>query len=726
MLSTKEKQAFEKIADALKSKITPEIADSIIGYLEKQGIDKKTKPFFVDCLEELGTKGSNWHIDSKKVVNILDNLPDVWKNLITDDLVLLRVPQSDWHKYRDSKWVKENGMIEASFDNLVEALYEIIASIPTPDKPPSNIAALIRECEAKGRKDLGEKIQAQWEKVLEKYPATRLNWAAASTIGGNSIKKNVFGGELFVDWLAKQLKASPEAKEELKKEIPEIPVVAVPKGTPAIAIPKKGETPEDWKEAAAETAKMLVHAEKAFKSVEEFFAYLEKEIGDLKRKVEEYGPGGKKHLLKSGEPHSMSKRVPRWEAQLGAYEAKLKDVKAGITKAEKKFEEAAESYHVAPITTVEFENKAQDSLASVLEFILDIEDLEKQKVLLEKFKNSMERMEKDPKIAAEVQSSVVIAEGVGNFLELLWEKVSSFWDKAVSWAKGLVGAVDNFYEVAHMSGEPTEVSAAKAVASKNDLRQYFDKLTEVARKNKPAIVSEIDSYGVDMPIAVIQEFYYQDYAGLKEIEPGVQDWPDQEIFGDFDYWIVKQGNEFYLVDTQGYDYARYAARAVNVLKKSCQGIFSDEKAVKSTAAGKQFPVNDLCDLVDSREFVDRHPESDRSNMPNHPNWPVAEKVLAETFKELGQWTYYFDGSGGVFYAKTSKEELEDILNSEDYDGSNLLEVETAIPADSATNKMHFYGPGEDYPYQTLSLEEVNEEGGTEFKNWDEYFEADES
>lgn len=319
---------------------------------------------------------------------------------------------------------------------LDRILQKVIASIPTEQKPPSNLVSMMRQCESKGRPDLAQKIQDQWAKVLEKYPVTRLNWAAACKIGGSSVKKNVFGGMEFVDWL---LSEEPKAGS-----VESVPAVVIPKGTPAIAIPSAEETPEDWSNAAAETEQMLVHAEKAFKTVEEFLSYLTREIGDLKRKVGEYGPGGAKHLLKSGQPHSMAKRVPKWEAQLSAYEAKLETTRAKINAAETKLAAAAESYRVVPITTVAFEEKAQDSLADVLEFILDMTDLEKQKVLLAKFKENLAKQKE--KSAAGL---VVAADGsvVGDLLQNLWNKLTGYWDSVLEWAKGLTGAVDSFHKL---------------------------------------------------------------------------------------------------------------------------------------------------------------------------------------------------------------------------------------------------------------------------------------
>lgn len=334
---------------------------------------------------------------------------------------------------------------------LLRALAKLVlANVPTADKPPSNIASMVMQCKAKDRPDLGEKILVQWIKVLEKYPQTRVNWATACALGGNSIKKNVFGGMEFIDWLAEALGTKPEGKN--------IPAVEIPKGTPAIAIPTKDETPEDWQSAAEETAHMLKNAEKAFASVGEFIKYLEKEIGELKRKLGEYGPGGDKHTLKSGKPHSFVSKLPKWTAQLEAYEAKLAGVNKSIAETSSKFQKTVKDYDNAKVTTVAFESKVQDSLVDVLAFILDIQDLKKQKVLLDKFQENLKKLESE-------KSAASVLADAGDFLGGLWEKVVGFWDAVFSWVSKLTKSVDSFSSIVHIADK---AGAEAAWAPKED------------------------------------------------------------------------------------------------------------------------------------------------------------------------------------------------------------------------------------------------------------------
>jgi len=334
--------------------------------------------------------------------------------------------------------------------SLLRALAKVVtASLPpSPDRPPANLASMIKQCEAAGKPNLGKKILAQWAKVLDKYPDTKVNWGAATVIGGNSVKKNVFGGKEFIIWFKEATDAEPTDP---------VSVMEAPKGVPAIAIPKAGETIEDWKDAAKETEAMLKEAGKAFSTTEEFVAYLQKEIKDIQRKIEDYGPNGKKYLLKSGEPHAFAKRVPKWQAQLVAFSNKMTEIEAELGKAATKFGKSASDYKNTPVTTVEFEHKAQDSLADVLNFILDVQDIKKQAQLLDKFKESIKRLEDEKAVAN------IVTAGAGSFLETLWDRVANFWAKVIAWATNLMKSVDSFTALTQLSGNP-EMEAADAKA----------------------------------------------------------------------------------------------------------------------------------------------------------------------------------------------------------------------------------------------------------------------
>lgn len=114
-LPANEQKAFEKLADTLNTKITPKLGEIISKFLGAQGVDKQVKPFFVTCLEEIGTKGSTWRIPSEKILKILQFIPDNWKDtVVTDDLLLNRIPEKDWNKFRDGGWIKEHSKSEAA------------------------------------------------------------------------------------------------------------------------------------------------------------------------------------------------------------------------------------------------------------------------------------------------------------------------------------------------------------------------------------------------------------------------------------------------------------------------------------------------------------------------------------------------------------------------------------------------------------------------------------
>ena len=89
--------------------------------------------------------------------------------------------------------------------------------LPGINYPPANLAKMIKECATVGRADLGQAIMDQWNKVTVKYPEVHMSWGTATNIGTRSVKKNVFGGIEFSEWLNGQAAAKPAKKARAKK-----------------------------------------------------------------------------------------------------------------------------------------------------------------------------------------------------------------------------------------------------------------------------------------------------------------------------------------------------------------------------------------------------------------------------------------------------------------------------------------------------------------------------
>jgi hypothetical protein len=313
--------------------------------------------------------------------------------------------------------------------------YIVAASLPAEDYPPANIASFIKQCESLNRSDLADQIKMQWSKVLNKYPETRRNWATAVVIGGNSIKKNIFGGKEFVVWLKEQEELTT-AQKNAAKAIPTI--MQPPKGAPAIAIPKKDETPEEWAEEAAKTKEGLLAAKKAFTTVNDYIVYLEKEATDLKKKIGTYGPGGEKSTTKTGTPSKYADRVPKWQAVLKTTMEQIDETKKNFKEIEAEFKAAANNYNNAPITTVAFEKKAAAGVENILEVILNMKDLDKQRDLLSKLNDSLEKQKATGAVEAAAGDKVIAL--FKNFIEGL--------KNLKSWFLGLKKSVDAFGKLA--------------------------------------------------------------------------------------------------------------------------------------------------------------------------------------------------------------------------------------------------------------------------------------
>lgn len=326
-------------------------------------------------------------------------------------------------------------MLQA-FAAALKSRYIIFASVPAEDYPPANIAAMIKQCQALGREDLADQIRMQWAKVLNKYPATRLNWGAAVKIGGASLKKNIFGGNEFVVWLKEQQDLSPA---QVKNAQAVVSIMPPAQGTPALAIPKDGETVEDWKAEAAKTKESLIAARKGFSDVRKYIAFLEQEAHDLKQKIASYSKGGDKATTKGGKPHKLTERVPKWSIILASVVEQLEETKNKLQEAETGFKEAASNYNQAPLTTVAYEKKAQDNLSAVLELILDMKDLDKQKELLSKLNETLAKQ----KTTANVSEIVA-----GNLLDSLVTKLKAGFKALKNWLSGLNKSVNTFNKLA--------------------------------------------------------------------------------------------------------------------------------------------------------------------------------------------------------------------------------------------------------------------------------------
>lgn len=328
---------------------------------------------------------------------------------------------------------------------ILDTFKMLIASVPSEEDPPSNIAAMIEQCIALNRKDLAEPIATQWKKVLKKYPTSRLNLAAATKTGNMTIKKNIFGGKEFVVWLSEQEDLSPEIKKEAKK----ISAIApMPKNIPSIAIPKEGETAEDWQNAADETKLRISEARKAFKDVNHFILYLEKQFVDIQRKIRNYSLDDTKIKNKKGAYNSYIKRIPKWENELAAYIEQINGIKNTIKNAESEFITAEKSYNNAPITTIEFETKTQDSLDGVLEVILDMDDLEQQYKLLVKFNEALKKQKQKA-----TGSFEVYADFWGKLVDIFNSSISSLkigWAKILKWVTGLNKSIVGFNKFASL------------------------------------------------------------------------------------------------------------------------------------------------------------------------------------------------------------------------------------------------------------------------------------
>jgi hypothetical protein len=330
-----------------------------------------------------------------------------------------------------------------------------IAALPGKDYPPANLAKCIRICEEVNRKDLAEQIMQGWNKAFDKHAAAILKsrsengaWAAATVIGQNSVKKNVFGGKEFGLWLeAQKSGTAPAPSPKTLSEAKKIDVTEPPKGVPAIALPKPNETTEDWSAQAEKTKQYLNQIKEGLADNAKFVEVMEREMEEIKRKIADYGPGGAKAVTKGGKPHKFTERVKKWEVELTVYETKIAETKAGLEAVAKKFNVAEANYKTNPACTVEYEKQAQESLEGVLEVLLNMKDKKKQKEMLGKFNDMFKDMQSGDK-AASMDREAGFWDTMTDAVDSVVSFLTSAWKALTAWIKSLFVSVDKFDHIA--------------------------------------------------------------------------------------------------------------------------------------------------------------------------------------------------------------------------------------------------------------------------------------
>lgn len=327
-----------------------------------------------------------------------------------------------------------------SFRSLVFAKYLVIAGLPDTDYPPANWAAAMKNLKSMGREDLAGQLMDYWNSFLVKYPESKIKeWKCVVPHFNNSIKKHLFNGKTYEEWLAGQHEISP-VQRKVAKEVSK--VEAPPKGTPACAIPNPKETADEYQAAMKQTKGRLDEVRSSISNVKDFISALESESKKLQTKIEKWEGS----TTKGGSPTEYSKRVPSWKAELKLYQDQIALAKTEMEATETKFQEAAKSYEKSPVATVKFEDEVQKSLKKILDFIMDIDDLEEQQKMLAKFGATIDKQKGKGKPKSE--GSVRVEADVHSALSAIASKLKSAWKALKSWLKGFDGAIDKFSELA--------------------------------------------------------------------------------------------------------------------------------------------------------------------------------------------------------------------------------------------------------------------------------------
>lgn len=344
--------------------------------------------------------------------------------------------------------------IKEQYNKLKELYMKLAGSPPAKDYPPQQIATYIKMCKEVGRDDLGQKIMDGFNNSLEKYSSKIFSyrnstdmWKACVPIVTNSITKNVFKYKTFQEWLKSETENAPSAVLQKAKSLGD-----GLDGIPAIAIPKKEETIDDWAAQAEKTKERIANIKMNMNNNSAFIATFQEEISDLKRKIEEYGPGGSKGKTKSGKPSALASRIPGWKRDLELIETAVNEAKSELEKAKKKFDKAEDTYRSSNVITVEFEKRSQSMLDVLSKSILNEPDFEKQKDMLKKFNELVKKLDEEGGKAASMERSAAFWDTISKALTSVVDYFASAWKALKKWTGSILSKIDDFEKFATEQG----------------------------------------------------------------------------------------------------------------------------------------------------------------------------------------------------------------------------------------------------------------------------------
>lgn len=346
-------------------------------------------------------------------------------------------------KILDEKSRKKSACKKLSLWDKVSKIIE--SSIPQKNYPPANIGSYIKQCKAKGREDLAQLIMNQWNSLLDKLGSNpmRASWPAMTKYGSNSVKKHVFGGKDFIDWLNSQLEE--ELTKEEEKQIKKIkePKIKAPK----IAIPKDNETIDDWKKQEQKTQVEIKKTLSSFDEANIMIDLYKQQIIDAEKKIEMYDVGGPKHFKKDGvTPVKFFERIPKWKQQIEECKIQISQLESSVKGGKESFEDSTKGYNNAQVITVDFEKAAQESLDEMQQYLIKLVK-DKNWKLIENISKDLAKDTDLKKVA-----SFDIEAGILDKITDGFKSIGKFVMNIISWIKGFRKSVSTFHEIAYNVG----------------------------------------------------------------------------------------------------------------------------------------------------------------------------------------------------------------------------------------------------------------------------------
>lgn len=95
---------------------------------------RNVQQFLKDIFEELDNPKTKWEIETEDVLEFLDSIGSgLRRSLITDNVILYKLPRDEWRRYRSDEWVRKATTYLSDLHPKMKLAADLVTAIPRID-----------------------------------------------------------------------------------------------------------------------------------------------------------------------------------------------------------------------------------------------------------------------------------------------------------------------------------------------------------------------------------------------------------------------------------------------------------------------------------------------------------------------------------------------------------------------------------------------------------------